>query len=355
VRGSRRHRGIRRHPQRHESPPLLGPRDLGDHEAPGGASPHRQHQIQSDGRRQSGRHGNPRSYERPSSGAPAGSAPSALDRRPHQEDFLRPRRDSGVDSVARTERRRQRRLRQRHLRQNVRPHREEDQQRDIQTSRAPTKFDRSPGHLRLRELQPQQLRTVLHQFCQRELAAVLRAAHLQARTRGVQQRRHQLAAHRVRRQSRLSGFDRDQTAKHNGADRRREQVPQGHGPDDVGQTAQDPREPPELPQTEIRHQHQLRPQPLRRSRVLRHSRLPGEEPRHVQRRPPPADRHLQQQILAADLRRRYWHGVGDAEAHPDALHPVQEESGLSDAHPVQLPTLLHPVHQAQRTQETDDV
>ena len=42
--------------------------------------------------------------------------------------------------------------------------------------------------------------SVLHQLRQREPAAVLRAAHLQAGAGGVQHGGHQLAPHRVRRQ-----------------------------------------------------------------------------------------------------------------------------------------------------------
>lgn len=47
-------------------------------------------------------------------------------------------------------------------------------------------------------------RTVLHQLRQREPAAILRSAHFQVGTRGIQSGEYQLAAHRIRRQSRLA-------------------------------------------------------------------------------------------------------------------------------------------------------
>jgi len=67
----------------------------------------------------------------------------------------------------------------------------------------------------------------VHQLRQREPAAVLRPARLQAGAGGVQPGAHQLAAHRVHRQPGRPGHDRHQTHEHHLAHRRGEPVPQG--------------------------------------------------------------------------------------------------------------------------------
>ncbi len=41
--------------------------------------------------------------------------------------------------------------------------------------------NRRPGHFRIRKFRDEQFRAVLHQLCQRKLAAILRPAHLQGK------------------------------------------------------------------------------------------------------------------------------------------------------------------------------
>ena len=55
----------------------------------------------------------------------------------------------------------------------------------------------------------------------------------------------------------------------------------GYGPDDAEQASPWSQHEPELPEAEVRHQHLFRTQPFRRSRLLRHQRVPRQKSRHI--------------------------------------------------------------------------
>ena len=119
----------------------------------------------------------------------------------------------------------------------------------------------------------------------------------------------------------------------------------GFRPNYAEQAAPEARKQPQLSKAQVRHQHILRAQPLRRRGLLRHPQLPGEEPRHVQRGPAAAHTRVQEQVPAEPVQRGPQHGLGDEEARPHPLLPVQEVPGVSDEDSESVQSVLHPMHQ----------